>query len=175
MFVPMLFAAILGANTLYEIRLDEAAGHRVIAIAAETGGGVTMATGGEQLSLMSRTRAEAAYAKLLAQERKSPCAPVETDKRPITHTLDIETPPATMAGAQAGKDPAPSNDANFDTLFDTDLGVADAGPAQSPQSGGRRATIRVYGASAGDAVKFIDGIDGLGELEKAQMKSALGL
>ena len=174
----------------FDLRLDQENGARTIAVANDRNGAFVVAAGREELDLLDGAEADAAYKRLRAEpdldidfhDEDAGSEHDATGKRKIiVHKMDYDEDETGAdekrevrvikrhkRAVQSGDDAGLEDELAAGDDIELDLADDDGSTAE-------RRIIYIKAADAGAAVKFIDGLKGLEDSEKAAMKEAVGL
>lgn len=183
-------AAFLSAPALaagFDLRLDEADGLKTVAVTNAATGAFAIASGAGALDLLEGEAAKSAFDSLSAREDidirldgDDADFDLEHDaegkRRIIIHKMDYDED---MSGAEESREvritkrrkterDAGGSILDQERVIETEIDEGSNGAK-------RRRAIRIIGADAAEAAKFVDDIDGLEAGEKAAMKAAVGL
>lgn len=187
-------AAAMAADGPYELRLRAVNGERTVAVINGVTGGYAIATGGEDLDLLSPDDAKPALEALIETpafdappERDAAIDPRTGKRRVVVHKMDFEDGGGVEGSAQS--------EADRGARILRRIGPGADRRTEEPQSGADdlrgsqedefaldddaveedRRMVLIRGADAARAEKFIDDTDGMAEDEKRAMKEAVGL
>ncbi len=180
----LLLAPGQALASTFDLSLDEANGERTVVVARPGGVVFTIAVGGEDLTVLTGEDADRARARLATVETpgdEAADAGATRKKKIVIHkmSVDDETADTDTDGADDGEvrvlrksqsDPREERGAPAG-----DLQLADPQFKDEQRADMRRRVLRLNGADAAEAIKFIDDTKGLDAGEKAAMKAAVGL
>lgn len=169
----------------FDLSLDDLNGERVVVVARTEGGAFAAAAGGEDLKVLKGEDADRARASLVSMDEDDrEDLPAESDdgkkkekKKIVIHKMSIDEDERGAGDEEKSvvrvikkKDV----ERREETLLDDEAEALLKAEGDS-ESAVERRVIRLKGADAARAIKFIDETAGLDDSEKAEMKAALGL
>ncbi len=168
----------------FDLSLDEANGERTVVVARPNGGAFSVAIGGKDLTVL--TGEDADRARALLKKVGTPGDEAADDgalrkKKIVIHKMSVDDESAD-APAEGGGEvevrilrKSQSGPREESGLPDSDTLLTDPQPKDPERTDMRQRVLRLIGADAAEAIKFIDDTQGLDAGEKAAMKAAVGL
>jgi hypothetical protein len=181
----VLASADAASQPAYDIRLDSKDGQTAVSVVNNRTGAFAVAAGGEQLDLLAGDDAKAAFERLKTQpdiDMHKEHSDGEHGKRKIiVHKMDYEEDDAgdeekrEVRVIKRHKNKADkADDVEIETTIDIEDDLDIELTDDSSEKNERR-IILINAADGKAAAKFIDGVKGLDNDEKAAMKAAVGL
>ncbi len=181
-----LASAAAASPPAYDLRLDSQDGQTTVSVANSRSGAFAVATGAGELDLLEGDTAKAAFERLRNQPEidfhgEGADADHDGKRKIIVHKMDYDEDDTgdeekrEVRIIKRHKNKADkADDVEFETAIeiedDLDIELTDDGSGKN-----ERRIILINVADAKAATKFIDGIKGLDNAEKAEMKAAVGL